>query len=463
MIFIALLGCQAEKPEPPQVEKPKEATEVTTSNQDAPPPSDQVLYIQSSTANLRSEANTQSNVLIGLPIGTKGEARKKDGEWVYFQTGENIGWVHISLLTENQPTLENALSQYQNANRSDKRKWIERAAALAPQNKEVITMLIEELDYQGDHNAMRKAELGLRALQTMDFVYFSNKSFQDGAPKDYLSLYPSILSCREEIKELALQGAKPPSEQMLKKWGSWYREVPKEEFWSVLQQNCFEFLPEKTVWSLITKDGLATWKSMELIPKLTVRSYIEEPCIGERNPPPFGQVNLSWNTSGDHQPELFFSTLHAPKDTPFPFIPLHPQESKPIPNLVSKDGHQIHRKVLAGTQKDFGILSVYLEEEIGDAHFDGVIQPNSVLVTSLVVEWNSGKRSILHRAVGKGKYSYYPPEIKDMTLTDLNQDGAPDFLLREEEIGYILIETNQESVQTTYTIERSMPFPIGGC
>ena len=463
MIFLTLLGCQAEKPEPPHVEKPKEATEVTPSNQDSPPPSDQVLYIQSSTANLRGAASTQSNVLIGLPIGTKGKVRKKDGEWVYFQAEGKIGWVHSSLLTETKPTLDYALSQYQSASRSDKRKWIERAAALAPKNKEVITMLIEELDYQGDHEAMRRAELGLRALNKKDSIYFSNKSFQDGAPEHYLRVYPSTLSCREEIKTLALQGAEPPSEQMLKKWSSWYREVPKDDFWPVLQQNCFEFYPEKTVWSLIAKDGLGTWKSIELLPKLTVRSYIEEPCVGDRNPPPSGQVTLSWRIDEEEQPALFFSTLNAPKTTPFPFLPLQPQESKAVPNLAHKDGHQIHRRILTDAQKDFGIASVYLEEEIGDGHFEDGADPNSVLVSSLVVEWISGKRSILHRAVGKGKYSYHPPEIKDIVLTDLNQDGAPDFLLREEDIGYVLMETNNEALKSIQTIERSMPLPIGGC
>ena len=241
MIFIALLGCQPQNPKTSQAEPPKKevTTAETSLKAQKPTPSTQLLYIQSSTANLRSEASTQSTVLIGLPIGTKGEVRKTEGEWIYIQAGEHTGWVHTSLLTEKQPTLEDALSQYETANRSDKRKWIERAAALAPQNKEVIAMLIEELDYQGDHDAKRKAELGLRSLKTMDPIYFSNKSFQDGAPEDYLMLYPSTLSCLEEVKAIALRGAEPPSEEMQKKWRSWYREVPKEEYWSVFAAELF--------------------------------------------------------------------------------------------------------------------------------------------------------------------------------------------------------------------------------
>ena len=465
MIFVSLLGCQAQKPESSQVEKTKkeEIAVEAPDKLDSATPSTQTLYIQSSTANLRSEASTKSTVLVGLPIGTKGDARKKEGEWVYFQAKENEGWVHTSLLTETQPTLENALAQYKTANRSDKRKWIERAAALDPQNKEVITMLIEELDYQGDRDAMRKAELGLRSLKTMDSIYFSTKSFQDGAPEDYLMLYPSTLSCLEEIKTIALRGAEPPSEEMQKKWGAWYREVPKEEYWSVLQQNCFEFHPEKTIWSLVAKDGIGTWQSIEVIPKLTIRSYVNEPCVDEPMPPPFGQINLSWSTSGEQQPALFFSTLTTPQKTSFPFIPLQRSPKKPVPDLYSKDGNQIFRSVLTGAQKDLGIRSIYLEEEIGDGEFEDGSEPNSVLTTSLVVEWESGKRIILHSAIGEGKYSYHPPAILDIVLTDLNQDGAPDFLLREEGIGHMLIETNQESIQKTHTIERSMELPIGGC
>ncbi|MAA79587.1 MAG: hypothetical protein CL916_10040 [Deltaproteobacteria bacterium] len=461
MILVALIGCQNQEPEISQSRSssPKEAVKEESAFEESSTPSVQLFYIQSSTANLRSEASVKSKVLIGLPIGTKGEAKKKEGTWVYFQSGAHVGWVSSSLLAETKPTLDAALSQYQAARKADKRKWIERAAALAPQNKKVITMLIEELDYHGDSDAMKKAQLGLRALQTLDSIYFNNESFQDGKPEDYLMLYPSKLSCREEIKAIALRGAQPPSKQMIEKWDSWFRDVPKEDYWSALQQHCFEFHPDKTVWSLIAKDGLATWKSIELVPKLTVRTYIEEPCVGDRMPPPHAQINLSWQD----EPELFFSTLTAPKTTSFPFIPMNPPKSNPVPNLFSKDGYQIHRSLLTGEQKKFGIHSVYLENEVGDGHYDDGSDPNSVLTTSLVVEWDSGKRSILHSAKGEGKYSYHPPEIRDIVLTDINQDGAPDFLLREENIGYILIETNQESVQETHTIEQSMPQPIGGC
>ena len=55
----------------------------------------------------------------------------------------------------------------------------------------MIDLLIETLEQQGDSDALRKARLGKRALQTMDSVYFTHQSFQDGDPEDYLQIYPS--------------------------------------------------------------------------------------------------------------------------------------------------------------------------------------------------------------------------------------------------------------------------------
>jgi hypothetical protein len=113
--------------------------------------------------------------------------------------------------------------------------------------------------------------------------------------------------------------------------------------------------------------------------------------------------------------------------------------------------------------EEFGIESLYIDHEMGDVPEEYWDEKNIVLKISLVVEWTSGQRTVLHSAEGRLKYSYYPPEIGDIVVTDLNQDGFPDFLLSSMGIGYQLMETRNQTIHLIHTIERPMEPPIGGC
>ena len=478
MFLFTLLGCQLHKSDSKTViteqseehaarsETLERGTKAQVSNVEHVVHAEKILYVQSSVANLRAEASVKSNILSSMPIGTKGEVVKQQDGWVHFQTEEHIGWVSTSLLGATEPTLEYALAQFEAieiSNPSERRKWIERAAALAPKNKDVIEMLIHTLEEQGDSSALRKAQLGLRKLKELDAVYFTNNSFQDGSPDDYLEMIPSLLSCREEIRDLGIRDAEPPSEQMMEKWGSWGREVPKQEFWPVLHNSCFEFHPKKSIWSLIVADGVASWKLLDLEPKLTVRTYLTDPCVGEQTEPPYSQVNLSLKATGRQNPELYLSTIDTPNTANFPFPSLTIPEAKPVPGLVSPAGNSIHRSVLSGTRAEFGIRSVYLESEVGDQQYEDGMEKDAVGTISLVVEWESGERAVLHTAHGVGKYSYHPPYIDRIKLTDINHDGFPDFLFQAEDIGYVLVETRQQSIHLIHTIEIPKHAPIGGC
>ena len=103
----------------------------------------------------------------------------------------------------------------------------------------------------------------------------------------------------------------------------------------LLRQYCFEFHPKKSIWGSIAKDGLARWTLVELLPKLTVRTYLEEPCGGGRIDPPYVQVNLSLETPFRDYPELYLSTLEQPSSDAFPFLPLDIPQAQPVPNLKS--------------------------------------------------------------------------------------------------------------------------------
>ncbi len=427
--------------------------------------SESILYVQASTANLRSEPGRHGLIVAGLAIAAKGEVLKQEGGWVYLQSGEHIGWVDASLLGATEPTLEEALAQFNAADTwsSERRKWIERAAALAPTDREVIDLLIETLEQQGDSDALRKARLGKRALQTMDSAYFTHQSFQDGDPEDYLQIYPSPLSCREEIRALATQGASFPNDAMIAQWGGWYREVPKEEFWPTLQQQCYEFQPNKTLWSLIAKDDVASWQEIELQPTLTVRTFLEEPCDGRRMGVEKADVNLAWSAPTGVKPVLYYSSPDPQKTTAFSYLQLTAPKAVAVPGLVSAEGNPIHRSVLMKGNEEFGIESLYMDHEMGDVPEEYWDEKNIVLKISLVVEWTSGQRTVLHSAEGILKYSYHPPEIGDIVVTDLNQDGFPDFLLSSMGIGYQLMETRNQTIHSIQTIERPMDPPIGGC
>lgn len=457
-----------------RIEKPEKQSAPLANRPDAR----KSLYIQASTANLRREPSKKSGVQSKLPIGTKGIVVKRQGEWVYFQTSKYTGWLHNSLIGEVKPTLENTLARFKNLSPRDfteRRKWIERAAAIAPKNRDVIELLVKTLEYNfnevgfdnrslWDYRYLWNARIGLEALKKKDSVYFTNKSFQDSFPQR-LTFRPTLLSCRNKIRDIGVRGAEPPSKEMIQKWWGWGREVPKEEFWPTMQQNCFEFEQEKSIWSLIAKDGLASWKLIDIQPKLTVRTYLLDSCSSEdRLGPPDARVDLSWEGPEDKRPPLFFSTSEAPKTTSFPYISLAIPNAKPVPNMVSKRGNQIHRSILSGVQEDFGIRSIYLESEVGELTTSEFALPNATLIISLVVEWDSGKRSVIHSTGGGGgKYSYIPPEITDITLTDINQDGNPDILLNEIGIGYVLFEINEQSIKSTHTLERPIIDPSGGC
>ena len=145
------------------------------------------------------EPHRDSESLKILPIGTSVSGIESNSKWVKVQVKDQTGWILASLIGPEKPTVEYTLSQYHNTpidNIELRRMWIERSAALQPEDLPILRLLIQNLEMANEPQALNKALVGFRTLLNQDPIYFTKKSFIDGKPEDYLEIIPSSLSCR---------------------------------------------------------------------------------------------------------------------------------------------------------------------------------------------------------------------------------------------------------------------------
>ncbi len=165
---------------------------VNASNVQAAEKSDQVAYTQASSNNLRSDRVADAEIVQKLPINTKIKILEKNGEWVSIQVAdqESIqGWLHQSLLAKLPLTLEEALERYTETPKGNlkKLKWIERAAALAPRNREVLKVLFQALQ---SHKEFERAHHVLEYIVELK----TNPSRYTPAPKSQKVIKPIALA-----------------------------------------------------------------------------------------------------------------------------------------------------------------------------------------------------------------------------------------------------------------------------
>lgn len=151
-------------------------------------------YTQASTSNIRAENSANAEIVHKLPINTKVRILEKSGEWVSIQLAHNAaihGWVHQSLLGTRPIRLGNALSTYKRSTKNDalRLQWIERAAAIAPHDINILKELAQTLNQQGNTEkaieilaSIEQMELDLiEKTQAVKRLPFENVSKRSGS------------------------------------------------------------------------------------------------------------------------------------------------------------------------------------------------------------------------------------------------------------------------------------------
>lgn len=124
-------------------------------------------WVVASVAMVRAEPREGGAVAGRLKIATKVTVLERRDGWTRVRAGKATGWVRDDGLDSEKPTVEAMRERFDATPPSDvagRRKWIERAAALAPGDAEVLGLLEETLARTGDADALSAARIALRDL-----------------------------------------------------------------------------------------------------------------------------------------------------------------------------------------------------------------------------------------------------------------------------------------------------------
>lgn len=122
------------------------------------------MYVQASRLNVRKAPDAKSKIVAKLAVGMKVDVLERKSDFVRIQRKKVSGWASVSLLTDKPVGLNDLLIKFDAAKTlEEKRRWIERAAALAPRSSEVLEHLVTTLQELGDTKALAQARLGLAA------------------------------------------------------------------------------------------------------------------------------------------------------------------------------------------------------------------------------------------------------------------------------------------------------------
>ncbi len=105
-------------------------------------------FVMASSANVRKAADAEAPVVTKLPIATEVSLLETKGEWVRVKAPAHEGWVLAELLGAEKPTLEAMNAKYEATPKGDaagRRKWAERAAAVAPNDVPALQRLLGEV------------------------------------------------------------------------------------------------------------------------------------------------------------------------------------------------------------------------------------------------------------------------------------------------------------------------------
>ena len=201
---------------------------------------------------------------------------------------------------------------------------------------------------------------------------------------------------------------------------------------------------------------------------MQLRSYFYQGCTGQLIPPPAGEITFTIKREDEGPaPLLLQNALLQPSTATTPvkrltvgkFIPITGKFSE-VRGDIGPEKFQIHRSQIYGANPEWGIQEVYAEAEIGKVYNgEGISKEDYPAVLRLVVVWDSGEQAVLYEDFGRAKYSYRAPSLPEtIIITDINHDGAADFLL-----DFILYESKDQNSLRQYSITYGAKYPIGGC
>lgn len=180
--------------------------------------SDRTAYTQASSSNLRSTSASDAEIVQKLPINTKVDILDKKPEWVFVQVSgdESLkGWLHQSLIAAQALSLEEALKRYEDSAQAAqlRLKWIERAAALAPEDIDVLNELAQTLRGHGEYARADAVLENIEAMKARQSEPAAEQKPQAVAAEDSARMWESIASAF--IRDKLRQPIKP------EQWQSW--------------------------------------------------------------------------------------------------------------------------------------------------------------------------------------------------------------------------------------------------
>jgi WD40 repeat protein len=130
-----------------------------------------VAYTQASLSNLRSGRSINSEIVQKLPINTEVHILDKNAEWIRIELSgkESVqGWLNQSLVAIRPLPLEEALQRYDSLPESSESRltWIERAAAIAPKNTDVLNELVQTLQFHKEFERADQVSKTIAELKT---------------------------------------------------------------------------------------------------------------------------------------------------------------------------------------------------------------------------------------------------------------------------------------------------------
>lgn len=149
-------------------------------------------YTHGSSTNLRNGRATYTEIAHKLPINTPVKILRKQGDWILVQVvdDESVqGWMHRILFYWQPLSLEKALERYHYAmeNSPKRLKWIERAAAIAPRDTDVLEELVKTLQSRELHE---RANLVLKNLAELKANQSENMASSITSPETSIELSP---------------------------------------------------------------------------------------------------------------------------------------------------------------------------------------------------------------------------------------------------------------------------------
>lgn len=133
-------------------------------------PAPEHRYVLASVGLVRRAPDPGAEVVARWPIGTRVELHGRQDRFFRVERDGVGGYLYESLLTEQEPRLEELLARHDALAPEaleERRIWAERAAALAPEDEPAVRRLVLVLERLGDQKALRRARAGLdRILAT---------------------------------------------------------------------------------------------------------------------------------------------------------------------------------------------------------------------------------------------------------------------------------------------------------